>query len=78
MSVKRKGFIKPELNDALLFLTTEVGELVDACIRVFINTKYARNNEKPTTKEDVLSEIEDCRMMLDIIEDRVNEDNNTG
>lgn len=71
MTQNRKGFIKPELDDALLFLTTEVGELVDACIRVFNTKPYARNNKKHITKEDVLNEIKDCRMMLKIIEDRV-------
>lgn len=73
MSKNRKGFIKPDLTDSLLFLQTEVGELVDACIRVFNTKPYARNNKKNITKEDILGEIEDCRMMLSIIEDRVKE-----
>lgn len=73
MSRERKGFIKPNLNDALLFLQTEVGELTDACIRVFNKTNYSRNNKKLITKTDILNEIKDCRMMLEIIEERVKE-----
>ena len=68
MSKERNDFIIPGLQDALLFLQTEVGELVDACIRVYNPIPYARNNDKKIEPKDILSEIKDCRMMLDIIE----------
>lgn len=54
-----RGLKWPDKKDSILWLFTELGELVDAVLR--LESGWVRNNNKDT---DVASELGDCLFML--------------
>lgn len=58
---EKRKYVKPDSKDALLWLTTEVGELVDAHMRAG-DTEWVRNN--PDKAVDLQDEVADVLMML--------------
>lgn len=57
----RGQFAMPDLRDAIDFLVTEVGELVEARLRQ--NTAYVRNNDR---QSDLAAELADVVFMAHI------------
>lgn len=55
----RRGLVWPDKKDALLWLTTELGELIDSTLRLELN--WVRNSEKSV---DMASEVADVLLML--------------
>lgn len=63
MLKKLDAWVDPAPEDALLFLQTEVGELVDAYIRAR-GSKYVRNNPGGADASKVVGEAADVIMMV--------------
>ena len=60
----------PDVNNAMLFLVSEVGELADALVSN--QEAWVRNNPKEKEALEVQQEIGDIMMMLTVLTDRLN------
>jgi len=53
---------RPNLSEALMWMATEVGEALDACLS--LDPKWTRNNPKPApTNEEIAEEVFDAILM---------------